>query len=107
MPSSIGAKLWRNLTGKPSDSVHVVVKRFLQAFQDHGVEISQIPRLLPKIKLADLQSPEKLLESLTPEVFDQTAKLFGICSRWLEGASERIYEPLFCYKQPEIFLGKP
>ena len=104
MSSSIGSKLWQKLTRKSSDSVHVVVKRILQVFQDHGVEISQIPRLLSKITLADLQSSEKLLESLTPEILDQTAKLFGIRSQWLEGADERIYEPLTCYKQPEVFL---
>lgn len=78
---------------------------FLQAFLDHGIEASQIPRLLPQVKFGDLQSSEKLLAAPTPSRLDQTAQLFGICISWLEGANDRIYECRSCYKQPTAFFG--
>lgn len=84
--------------------MNIVAQRFLQAFLDHGVEVSQIPRLLPQVKFDDLQSSEKLLAVLTPEILDQTAQLLGIRSQWLEGADERIYEYLSCYKHPQKFF---
>ena len=98
--------IWRRFTknGK-TNPVNIVAHRFLQAFQDHGVEASQIPRLVPQLKIADLQSSEKLLAALTPEILDQTAKLFCIRSQWLEGVDDQIYEYLACYKSPEIILG--
>ncbi|RFC40412.1 MAG: hypothetical protein DID89_2727546964 [Candidatus Nitrotoga sp. CP45] len=98
-------KLWKNFTGKSKKNpVNIVTERFLQAFKDHGVKPSQIPRLMPQIKLDHLQSEATLLAALTPELLDQTAKLFGISIKWLEGASEKIYEYQSCYKQPEIFF---
>jgi hypothetical protein len=87
MPLGIN-KIWQHIAGgKKNDSVNLIVQRFLQAFQDHGIEASQIPRLLPLLKLDDLQSPEKLLVALTPEILDQTAKLFCISPQWLEGVT--------------------
>ena len=99
-------KLWQRIAGgKKNDSVNLIVKRFLQAFQDHGVEASQIPRLLPQLKLDDLQSPERLLAALTPEILDQTAKLFSINTQWLEGVNDQIYENFHtCYKCPNFLL---
>jgi len=95
---------WRNAGKSQTGSVSIVAQRFLKAFVDHGVEVSQIPRLLPQIRIADLQSPENLLTALTPEILDQTAQLFGIRSQWLEGADDKIYEYLACYKQPDVLL---
>jgi hypothetical protein len=98
-------RLWRNFTGNSkSNPVNIVAQRFLQVFREHGVETSQIPRLLPAIGLDDLKSEESLLTVLTPEILDKSAKLFGIRSQWLEGVDDRIYEWLSCYKQPEIFF---
>ena len=98
-------KLMHHFTGKSSvNPVNVVARRFLQAFQDHGVEASQIPRLLTQVNLDDLQSPEKLIAALNPEILDQTAKLFGIRSQWLEGVDDRIYEYRACYKHPGNFF---
>lgn len=87
-----------------SNPVNIVAQRFLQAFNDHGVQSSQIPRLMPQIKLDNLQSEASLLAVLTPELLDKTAKFFGISLKWLEGASDKIYEYQTCYKQPEIFF---
>lgn len=99
------SKLWQRFSGKPNtNSVNVVAQRFLQVFHDHGLQTTQIPRLLPQIKLDDLKFEEALLAVLTPEILDQTAKLFDIRTSWLEGADDRIYEWCSCYKQPEIFF---
>ena len=106
MPISFDVNnFWRPITGKKAvNPVNLVAKRFLEAFHDHGVNASQIPRLLPQIKLDDLKSAEALLAALTPEILDQTAKLFGIRSQWLEGVDEEIYEYHSCYKQPELLF---
>lgn len=107
MPSFFDApkKTLRQLFGqRRKDTVGNVAGRFLQAFEDHGVEASQIPRLLPQIKLDDLQSPAKLLAALTPKILDMTAQLFGIRSQWLEGVGDEIYDGLWTYKQPSRLL---
>lgn len=52
----------------------------------------------------DLKSEDALLAVLTPEVLDQTARLFGIRTAWLEGVDDDIYECLSCYKQLEVFF---
>jgi len=107
MPSFFDApkKTLRQLFGqRRNDTVGNVAGRFLQAFQDHGVEASQIPRLLPQIKLDDLQSPAKLLAALTPEILDTTARLFGIRIQWLEGVEDEIYDGLWTYKEPGRLL---
>lgn len=82
----------------------MVAQRFLQAFQNHGVQASQIPRLLPSIKLDNLKSEESLLAALTADILDQTASLFGIRIEWLEGVDDEIYDYLYCYKQPNLLL---
>ncbi len=95
----------RTLLGRSSiKSVTVVAERFLQVFREHGIEAAQIPRLLPQVRLEDLQSPERLLAILTPDLLDQVAKLFGIRIQWLEGQDDRIYEYLATYKEPQILL---
>ncbi|MBW8330291.1 MAG: hypothetical protein K0M48_14400 [Thiobacillus sp.] len=85
-------------------SLDVLPQRFCQIFQVHGVERSQIPRLMPQITLGDLKSNETLLAALTPEILDQTARLFGIRSEWLEGVDDDIYAYRHCYKDPELLL---
>lgn len=98
-------KLWQIIAGRKNTSdLALVAKRFLRVFNDHGVQTSQIPRLLPQLRLDDLQSPEKLLTALTPEILDQTAKLFGIRIEWLEGADDCIYNYLATGKDPKIFF---
>ena len=106
MPVSFSVnKLWQDLTGKSkSNPVNIVAQRFLRVFHDHGVQTTQIPRLLPAIKLDDLKSEDALLATLTHDVLDQTARLFGIRVEWLEGVDDKIYGWLSCYKQPDIFF---
>lgn len=85
-------------------SVEVLAQRFLQAFLDHGVEVSQIPRFIPEIKLSDLLCPQSLLAALTYELLDKTGKLFGIRIQWLEGVDDRIYEYQACCKDMHVLL---
>ncbi|MEO7344811.1 MAG: hypothetical protein ABIU85_08235, partial [Methylotenera sp.] len=99
-------KLWQFIAGSQNTgSVDLIARRFLQVFLDHGIEASQIPRLLPQIKLDNLQHLEKLLAVLTPAILDQTADLFGIRSPWLEGVDDEIYESRHCYKEPTLLLN--
>ena len=70
---------------KKSVSEQIVALRFKQLFTDHGVELSQIPRIFPKVSLDDLKSDEALLRRLNPELLDEAANLFGIRVEWLEG----------------------
>lgn len=95
--------LLQNETGRP---VTLVAERFLQAFREHGVATAQIPRLLPEVKLDDLQSSARLLAVLTPTLLDRVAKLFGIRPQWLEGVDDRIYEYLGTYKNPRKLLDQ-
>ena len=106
MPVSFNVnKLWQSFAGKTKNNlVNIVAQRFLQAFHDHGVQPAQIPRLLPAIKLDYLKSEDALLAALTPEILDQTARLFGIRVEWLEGVDDEIYEYLACYKRPAVLL---
>lgn len=84
--------------------VGIVAKRFIKAFEDHGIEPNQIPRLLPNVPFSALLFESALLEFITPEVLDQVAQLFGIRAEWLEGVDDRIYEYQAYYKEPEILL---
>lgn len=85
-------------------SVQIVAQRFKQLFTDHGVELSQIPRIFPKVLLEDLKSDDTLLKRLNPELLDEAATLFGVRVEWLEGEDERIYPYRSCYKQPQEFF---
>ncbi len=66
--------LLRKLFGRsergPTD---VVAERFLTLFGAHGVEVTQIPRLLPAVGLDALNSREILLKALTCNVLDYSA----------------------------------
>ncbi len=91
-------------TAEDKAGVDIVAKRFLQAFQAHGIELSQIQRFLPNITLDCLQSEGKLLAALNHDVLFRTSELFGIRLAWLEGVDDQIYEHLGCYKRPQVIL---
>lgn len=95
--------LLARITGADA-SIETVGRRFLRVFRDHGIEPSQIPRVLPKIQLSDLQDEKALISALSPEILDQVALLFGIRVQWLEGVDDRIYDHLACYKRPATIL---
>lgn len=71
---------------KPTpDPIELVAQRFLQIFLDHGVPVTQIPRLI------SLRRADELVKVLTPSVLDATAELFGVQHAWMEGATDEIY----------------
>ncbi len=97
--------LWNRFIAKPkNDPVLIVAQRFLKIFNDHGVAVSQIPRLIPQLTLEQLRTAEDLLPALTVQIIHQAAQLFQVQRAWLEGTSERIYENRWCYKNPERFF---
>ncbi|MBY0498519.1 MAG: hypothetical protein K2P74_02730 [Nitrosomonas sp.] len=102
---SIIDKFLTGLIGKNNvNKVNLIRQRFFQVFEDHGIAVSQILRLLPQIQLNDLKSGDSLLQVLNHYVLEQTTQLFGIRRLWLEGVDDQIYELHNCYKHPEIFF---
>jgi hypothetical protein len=87
-----------------TDPVSAVAYRFLYLFQEHGVPVTQIPRLLPNLALDKLKTAESLLPHLTGDVLDQAASLFRVRREWIEGATPSVYDSFTCYKQPEKFF---
>lgn len=90
--------LWKKVRKQPASPFEKVAARFVELFAHHGVAVTQIPRLLPSIGLAQLVSPASLLAALTPEVLQKACALFGVRYEWIEGTSDQIYEHRFCYK---------
>lgn len=95
---------WRRIWGKGPTGPEAVSVRFMQLFEAHGVQISQIPRLAPEIGLHNLVSPAALLPGLSNQVLDSACSLFGVRREWLEGRDERMYEIRYSYKQPIRFF---
>lgn len=94
---------WRKL---PCNPIDITAARFIELFDQHGVAVTQIPRLLPAINLAQLASPAHLLIALTDEVLEAASALFGNRREWLEGTSHRIYPHRYCYKSPRRFFDE-
>lgn len=86
--------------------LNIVYQRFVEIFHWHGVETSQIPRFLSDLKLSDLESSERLLSVLSPQILDHVAALFGVRLRWLEGVDDQIYDYLGSRKQPKVILDR-
>ncbi len=101
---NIRALLRRFASGGKKNPTLIVAERFLSIFEDHGVAISQIPRLVPNLSLDQLQNPESLRPALTPEILRDTARLFQIKLSWLEGITDQIYDYDFFYKDPWRFF---
>lgn len=98
---------WKKLTAqRRKPGAEDVAVRFVELFELHGVAVTQIPRLIPEISLADLATPLALLTALNQNVIESTCELFGISREWLDGTSSRLYETNFCYKSPKRFFEK-
>lgn len=82
----------------------LVAKRFCRLFVDHGIEVTQIPRVFPEITLDDLKSNNSLLKKLSAECLDKAAEFFKVRVEWLEGLDDVIYYHRSCYKRPEVFF---
>lgn len=91
---------------KPApDPVELVAQRFLQAFLDHGVAVTRIPRLVDGVTLESLRGIDELIKVLTPSVLEATAALFGIQRAWLEGTANTIYPRRHVYQDLPAFLS--
>jgi hypothetical protein len=97
----LGARLRADKAGK---NITKVAERFLKLFEDHGVQLTQIPHFIPQVTLDALLSPERLLPILTSSVLDQAAELFGVRRDWLDGVSDVMYQCRSCYKAPMCFF---
>lgn len=81
-----------------------VALRFIRLFESHGVHRNQIPEFFGhNVTLADVQTEERLVEKLTPEILSDAAELFFINSEWLAHGHGDIYPKHHFYKQPEKF----
>lgn len=96
-------QLLRKLRSK-IDPAQEVTRRFLRLMAAHDVESTQIQRLFPEIGLDKLKDEKLLLASLSVEVLQRVATLFGVRQEWLEGVSDQIYSPSFYYKAPRAFF---
>lgn len=94
------------LGSENAKDVNIVAKRIVEAFNKHGVETTQIPRIFPALTLDNLATPGKLLSVVTPQIIDSVAQLFGIRSQWLEGVDDEVYEYLGTYKAPVELLKR-
>lgn len=91
-------------TSRIDKTASVVAQRFIQIFEDHGIQPTQISHFIPQISLDALSSQEKLLSALTPPVLEQASKLFAVNRDWLDGISEVIYPLRYCYKNCRLFF---
>lgn len=98
--------LWRRLTDRPKLSpASVIADRFVQLFEAHGVSVTQIPRFVPRLSLADFCDQPALLRALTPTIIDEAAVLFDVQRSWIEGTTNRMYVRHPCYKNPAALFS--
>lgn len=99
-------ELWRWLSKRALNAKTTsVAKRFIQLFEWHGLQVTQIQHFFPEITLDKLESPECLAASLTTQRLDEAAELFGVRRSWLDGVDDQIYEYRSCYKAPGQLFG--
>lgn len=77
--------------------------RILQAFEAHGIQRTQINRLLPKnLQLLPFQlsDADELKKVLTQEHITWVANFFALEREWLDGTSDAANQLIFSYKSP-------
>lgn len=90
----------KNKNPNPEDDS--VASRFIRVFESHGVHRNQIPEFFGHgLMLADVQTEDRLVEKLTPEMLSDAAELFFINSEWLAHGYGDIYPKHHFYKKPE------
>lgn len=112
MHINIGPKITINIflpkrvfgRGQISNKCLEVAHRFIALFEEHGISLTQIPRLMPQLTMSNLKSMEDLSIVLNDKLLDQTADLFRVRRSWLEGSDQQIYETEFCYNNPHEFF---
>jgi len=94
---SIGDQSCEKDNSKTSE-VYSMVERFVQIYKAHGIERTQIPRLLGEesgLTLVDVSTDEKLLHALNEDLIQTTCDKFGIQREWLDGKDVPIYPYLW------------
>jgi len=97
------AKSWYK---KRNEKQGTVATRFVQLFGRHNIARNQIPRFFCNgLTLDNIETNEKLLPKLTPEILQAAADLFAVRIEWLEGVDEKIYPIHHFYKHPEWYAA--
>lgn len=81
--------------------VYEVVDRFVEVYESHNIKLNQIPIFVDdkfKLKMSDFKSKESILEILSDELLDYTARTFRIQRSWLDGTSDFVYNTDIYYK---------
>lgn len=89
------------------DSVFGVARRFVQLYKVHGIERSQIPRLLGEesgLTLDAVSTDEKLLAALNENLINKTCEIFGVRREWLDGKDVPIYPYRWFDKNLDAFI---
>lgn len=90
------------------DDVLGVAQRFVQIYKAHGIERTQIPRLLGQeadLNLADVSKDENLIRALDENIINTTCEVFGVRREWLDGKDIPIYPYLWFDKDMESFIN--
>ncbi|TAL17828.1 hypothetical protein EPN96_03485 [bacterium] len=78
----------------PKSEAHELVGRFVAIYKAHGIERMQIPRFLGDnygLKIAHLETDEKLMHEISDTILNYTCSSFGITRNWLDGVKSEIY----------------
>ncbi len=89
------------------DDVLGVAQRFVKIYKAHGIERTQIPRLLGQeagFNLADVSKDENLIRALDENIINKTCEVFGVRREWLDGKDIPIYPYLWFDKDMEGFI---
>lgn len=89
--------------------------RILQAFKAHGVERTQINRLLPadlQLMQFELSTADELKKAIKPSHINWVAGFLALEPGWLDGVSEQVHALIPSYKDPSYlsearFAGLP
>lgn len=89
------------------NEVYNLAQRFVQIYKAHGIERTQIPRLLGGeygLTLHDVSTDEKLLAVLNETILTKTCEIFGVRREWLDGKDVPIYPYLLFYQHLGAFI---
>ncbi|MBO2535090.1 hypothetical protein [Rummeliibacillus suwonensis] len=92
---------------KEKSIVNVVVDRFVQVYEAHGIKQNQIAFFIDKefnLQLRDFKDNASILQVLNDDLIKWTCEKFGIQRDWIDGTSEKIYGRKDYYKQIERFI---
>lgn len=95
------------LDNNVNNEIYQLVDRIISIYQNHGLEISQIPSFTDSdfnFKLSDFKDKNSILEILDNKFIDWTCNMFGVERDWVDGKSSRIYKHINYYKNIRSFM---